>query len=246
MKISFVIPAYNEEKRIAECLSAVQKMLARGTYDTEIIVVNNASTDRTKEVALGFVGVQVVDESRKGLVWARRAGMQAATGELIANVDSDVILPETWLDTVVEKFEKDLSLVALSGPFVYYDLPKFSQKCTNGFYRIGMVINWFNKKFLNTSSLLQGGNYVINKKAFESIGGFDTSIEFYGEDIDVGRRLSRVGNVLFTFDLSVYTSGRRLKKEGVFATGVRYAINFFWVTFMAKPFTYTHNDVRHD
>jgi len=74
MKISFVVPAYNEAARITGCLESIQAEVAR-TVDpstglrvhAEIIVVNNASSDNTKELALAVPGVRVVDEHRKGL-----------------------------------------------------------------------------------------------------------------------------------------------------------------------------------
>ena len=98
MKISFVIPAYNEEGYLGECLASVRRELARGRYDAEVIVVNNASTDKTAEIARSFPGVIVVDEPKKGLSQARHSGFAASSGDLIANVDADTILPKGWLD----------------------------------------------------------------------------------------------------------------------------------------------------
>src|SRR4051812_20854522 len=100
MKISFVIPAYNEEHVIAKCIGSIQEELLNGKYDAEIIVANNASNDRTKEIALGFPGVRVVDEPRKGVRFARQTGYMASTGELIANIDADNMLPKGWLKKV--------------------------------------------------------------------------------------------------------------------------------------------------
>ena len=80
MKLSFVIPAYNEEAYLPKCLEAVLVEKKRGKYDIEVIVVNNASTDSTRQVALSYPGVIVVDEPQKGLSAARQAGFLAATG----------------------------------------------------------------------------------------------------------------------------------------------------------------------
>src|SRR6185437_5149444 len=98
MKLSFVIPAYNEEFALPKCLESVQKEIDRAAAagelkrdEVEVVVVNNASTDKTKEIAQQFAqthpGFRVVDESRKGLVRARKAGFEATTGELVANID---------------------------------------------------------------------------------------------------------------------------------------------------------------
>ena len=113
MKISFVIPAYNEEDRIGACLASIGRALAAGHCDAEVIVVNNASTDRTRERAGAVAGVKLVDEPEKGLVRARRAGFLASTGELVASIDADTMLRKGWLDTVLREFQRDQHLVAL-------------------------------------------------------------------------------------------------------------------------------------
>ena len=126
MKISFVIPAYNEEDYLPKCLEAILQEKQKGKYDMEIIVVNNASTDSTRKVALSYPGVIVVDEPKKGLTYARQAGFLNSTGDIIANIDSDSILTPDWLDTVMNNFTKNPKLVALSGPFIFHDLSLFA------------------------------------------------------------------------------------------------------------------------
>ena len=123
MKLSFVIPAHNEEVNIGECLSSILRELEGKPYTVEIIVVNNASTDNTGRIARRFPGVRVVDEPRKGLVIARQAGLTRATGDLVANVDADTRIPPGWIEKVLAEFEKDPKLVCLSGPFIYNPCP---------------------------------------------------------------------------------------------------------------------------
>ncbi len=72
--ISFVVPAYNEEKTLTRNLAAIIAEIARCGCKAEVIVVNNASTDGTGVVAASFPEVIVVDEPVKGLVQARKAG----------------------------------------------------------------------------------------------------------------------------------------------------------------------------
>src|ERR1700679_3470981 len=123
MRLSFVVPAYNEEAYLPACLESICEQIRTLPAGTcEIIVVNNASTDGTREVALRYPGVTVVDEMRKGLTFARQAGFAASTGNLIANVDSDSRLTPGWVATVLKTFEEEPELAALSGPVVYYDL----------------------------------------------------------------------------------------------------------------------------
>ena len=75
--ISFVVPAYNEEKHLARTLTAIVSEIKRSGCAAEVIVVNNASTDGTGELAASFPEVIVVDEPVKGLVQARKAGFRA-------------------------------------------------------------------------------------------------------------------------------------------------------------------------
>lgn len=246
MKISLVIPAYNEERHLPQCLAAVERELARTPCDAEVIVVNNASTDRTGEIARSYAWVHVVDEPRKGLVRARHAGLMAATGELIANIDADTMLPEGWLKTVLEEFEREEGLAALSGPFIYYDLSTFQRGLVRLFYFGGYLSHLVNHHVLHTGAMLQGGNFIVRRTYLEQAGGFDTSIEFYGEDTDVARRISKVGKVKWTFRLPMHASGRRLAKEGIVTTGLRYATNYFHTIARGKPFTTTYTDIRDD
>ena len=247
MKLAFVIPAYNEEALVGKCLESVLAEIKRSGVPAEVIVVNNASTDRTGEIARSFAGVRVVDEPKKGLVNARDAGFAASEGyDLIANIDSDTIVPEGWLTTVMKEFNKDSKLVCLSGPYIYYDMAPHNRALISAFYGLTYLIYLLNRFVLRVGSVVQGGNFVFKRDAWVKVGGYDRSIEFFGEDTDVAVRLSRVGGVKWTYALKMKTSGRRLEKEGVFQTAATYTLNFFWVTFRGKPATMDYKDVRKD
>ena len=244
MRLSFVVPAYNEETYLPACLESVLAQSRELGDQVEIIVVNNASTDRTREVALKYPGVCVVDEPRKGLTYARQAGFTASKGELIANVDSDSRLTPGWVDTVLTTFAEEPKLVALSGPFVYYDLSPRQRVSVQVFYAAAFLVYALNRWVLRAGSMVQGGNFVLRRDALVKIGGFNTAIAFYGEDTDIARRLNCVGKVKFTFDLKMFSSARRLKQEGMLTIAARYTINYLWTTFRKKPFTEEYIDIR--
>ena len=244
MKLSFVIPAFNEEDFIGPCLESVMRELAAVDCDAEIIVVNNASTDETRERALAVPGVKVVDEPRKGIVRARQAGYVAAKGELIANIDSDTRLPEGWVKTVLREFERDPDLAALSGPLIYYDMSRIGRMMVRAFYAVGYLVYLVMHHVLHAGAMIQGGNFIVRRTVLDKIGGYDTTIEFYGEDTDVARRVSREGRVKWTFRLPIYSSARRMKGEGLVTVGLRYAINYVWVAVRGRPFTKDYKDIR--
>jgi glycosyltransferase involved in cell wall biosynthesis len=244
MRISFVVPAYNEESYLPACLESILMQTRELGDDVEIIVVNNASTDRTRAVALKYPGVRVVDEPRKGLTFARQAGFAASSGELIANVDSDSRLTPGWVNKVLTEFTGDEKMVSLSGPFIYYDLPASQRVSVQLFYAIAFLVYVINRYVLRAGSMVQGGNFVLRRDALQKIGGFDTSIAFYGEDTDVARRMNQVGKVKFMFRLKMFSSARRLKHEGMLTIAWRYTMNYFWTTFRKKPFTAEYTDIR--
>jgi glycosyltransferase involved in cell wall biosynthesis len=248
MKISFVVPAYNEETLLKRSLPAIRDEILRAGQklgvDAEIIVVNNASTDSTRDVAESIEGVKVVDEPRKGLVQARWCGFEHSSGDLVANIDADTIIPPGWLTEVMRQFEKSKTLVALSGPYIYYGVPRRVNWVVGAYYRLAYSVYLFNRFVLDVGSMLQGGNFVVKRSAMLKLGQPSLRFSFYGEDTDMARRLSKVGGVKFTFKLPAESSGRRLVGEGVFTIGLRYSMNFFWATFRKKPFTEAWQDIR--
>ncbi len=245
MKLSFVIPAYNEEKYLGACLSSILEQIKQHPEtDFEVIVVNNASTDNTREVAQKFENVKIIDEPNKGLVKARNAGFKACTGELIANIDSDSILTPNWISRVLKEFENNKKLAALSGPFIYYDLPVIVDLGIWIYYYFGFLSHLFNQYILRVGALLQGGNIVMSREYFNKIGGYNLNLVFWGEDIDLARRLSKVGQVKFTFSHPIYSSARRLKNDGVLKMMIIYPMNYFSTTFFKKPYHQKYADIR--
>jgi glycosyltransferase involved in cell wall biosynthesis len=242
--ISFVVPAYNEEALIASCLSSIRAEVARTGCQAEIIVVDNNSTDGTRRIASSIPGVVIVDEPQRGLVQARQAGCFAANGELIANIDADTMLTEGWLRRALAEFSRCPDLAGLSGPCIYYDLPRSAQVIAAVFYRIAFATYLLVRFVLGAGSMIQGGNFVISKRALEAAGGFNPDFHFYGEDTDLACRLRKVGPVKFSLRLSALSSGRRFAAEGLARAGLRYAVNYLWTVAFKHPFTSTWLDFR--
>lgn len=250
MRLSIVIPAYNEEAGLRESLQNTLVRVAEQGHEVEVILVNNASTDRTGEIARSFTlagqaGVKVVDEPNKGLVRARHAGFINSTGDLIANVDADSRIPAGWIDKIFKEFEKDPNLVALSGPYIYYDLPSWFNWASKIYYWLGLGATYFNLNKARRGAMLQGGNFILRRTALEKIGGYRfEKFDFYGEETDVAMRICEVGKIKFTFNLPMITSGRRMSKEGILRVASRYAINYFWTILFGRPYTKRNIDIR--
>jgi len=243
--VSFVVPAYNEAVLIRSCLAAITAEVSRTGCRAEIIVVNNGSTDGTRRIALSTPGVKVIDEPQRGLVQARRVGCLAAEGEYIANIDADTVLAEGWLQTALAEFAHAPDLVALSGPYIHYDLPTPARLVAAGFYRGVYIVHLLSRVVAGTGSVMQGGNFIVSRSALERAGGFNPDFRFYGEDAELARRLAKVGKVKFTFALQAFSSGRRLAGEGLFRVLLRYSANYLWTHLFKRPFSADWLDFRH-
>lgn len=236
LKISLVIPAYNEEKYIGECLaSAIRNS---GGRFHEIIVVNNNSTDRTKEVAESYPNVRVVFGEEKGLTKARQYGYQAATGDILAYVDADTRMPTGWYDHIEKEFNKHTGLALLSGPYSYFDMPGHLRLCVKLYYLSAMPLYYM------VGYMATGGNFAIKRDILHKMKGFDTTIAFYGEDTNLARRAYEHGKVKFKPSFVMPTSGRRFSGQGLFKTTKLYVLNFFSEVFRHKPASKDYTDIR--
>jgi len=241
--VSFVVPAYNEERLLSFTLQSIEAEIRRANCSAEVIVVDDGSTDSTSQIARTF-GTVTLSQERSGLVSARQVGFRAARGQLIANIDADTVIPEGWLQSVLCEFERNPSLVCVSGPHVYSDLSRIAQLAVWSFYCGGYLLYLINQFVLRVGSLVQGGNFVVARQALVQVGGYSDAFEFYGEDTDIARRLIAVGTVKFKFSLWASSSARRLLEEGIFRMGLRYALNFLWATWLRRPFTNEWKDIR--
>ncbi len=228
MKISVIIPCHNEEKNIAATLGAI---LAQTHPDFEVIVVNNASNDRTVEIASQFP-VKVVTESRKGLLWARECGRMNACGDIIANIDADCLPEPDWLMRGASRF-KNVRVAAVSGPYDYYDAGPFFRYSSLFFqkYIYMFFSELFQLPFIRKGATLIGGNNLIRADILKKAGGYDTSILFYGEDTNTAKRVAAHGRVVFSPSVVMKTSARRFKEEGTFHLMGKYWYHFFKTIF---------------
>jgi glycosyltransferase involved in cell wall biosynthesis len=244
MKFSIIIPAYNEEKLLPGCLRSI--FSARLPDDYEVIVSNNASTDRTEEIARSFSSVKVVNEPKKGTNNARQAGFLASTGDILVYFDADTVIPKDWFRIAESIFENNSELIAITGPYQYGTASKTARVLVWIYDHIiisGLEWVW-QKIFRQGGVMIVGGNFAVKRKSLERIGGFDTSIKFYGDDTDLTRRLAEIGKIKFFRNLSVYSSPRRFEKEGAVRTSLKYIINFFSEWILKRPAHREYKDIR--
>jgi dolichyl-phosphate beta-glucosyltransferase len=115
MKLSVVIPVYNEENRIVRTLEEINAYLSRQNYDYEILVVDNGSKDRTKEIVLDLAkkirGLRLVDGKGGGKGKAVSVGMLAAKGDFRIFTDADNSTTIDQIEKMWPEFEKGYDIV---------------------------------------------------------------------------------------------------------------------------------------
>jgi glycosyltransferase involved in cell wall biosynthesis len=240
--ISVIVCAHNEAQFLGACLHS---LLAQTRLPDEILVINNASTDETGAVAREIPHVRVVDEPRKGLVVARETGRREAAGDLLVYLDADCRAPLTWLESVERRFAQRPELIALTGPYRYYDWDWWGRLLIAAYdVTLAPATQLLVKYILRIGTIFYGGNFAVRREALAAIGGFDTSIEFHGEDTNLGRRLFKVGRVEMFRDCYLFTSARRFVAMGKGAVIRLYVRNFTSEILHHRPKDTSHVDVR--
>ena len=237
LTISLIIPAHNEEKYIWACLEHILRYADGHIH--EVIVIDNASTDTTKQIAEQYPGVRVITEHTKWLTFARQRWYKEATGDVLAFVDADTHMPKWWAKLLKHHFESSENIWFVSGPYHYYDLPWYKQ-IGNRLYR--RILGY--PTYLLTWYLWVGGNFAIKKSVLDMIDGFDTKIVFYGEDTDIARRAAKCSTTKFTLRLVMPTSARRFVGEWMFKTGYIYITNFLSQAIFHRSATKDYKDFR--
>lgn len=206
MKLSIVIPAFNEEKLLPATMEAIRlaaAVFAERGLEWEWIVCDNNSSDRTGDVARGM-GAKVVFEPVNQIARSRNAGATAATGDWILFIDADSRPSRELFGEVEEVMRRGDVLFA--GATVALDTPV----PPGG--RLGLMV-W---NGLSRAMVWVAGSFVLVEAAgFREIGGFNQ--KFYaGEELDLSRRLQRLarakgkrGMILSRHPL--VTSARRMK-----------------------------------
>ena len=199
-KYSFIIPAYNEEALLQRTLEAVRDSAAKLRGGFEIVVANDASTDRTAEIARAF-GARVVDVEKRQIAGTRNAGAAIATGEIFVFVDADTwVTPGTLRD--VERVLENPRVVG-GGAWLVFDRPP------SIWARIAAAV--FLRVYFSVARLAAGGFLFARAEAFRKAGGFDERF-FASEEIHLSRALKRLGKIKIIRH-PVITSARKFRMK---------------------------------
>jgi glycosyltransferase involved in cell wall biosynthesis len=194
--ISFVVPAYNEERLLGATLDALHAAARAVGESYELIVVDDASTDRTALVAQRH-GARLVRVSHRQIAATRNSGAREAKGDLLVFVDADTIVNEAVVRSALEAVRAG---AVGGGAAARFDgvVPLYARMLLPVLVRV-----------FRAARLAAGCFLFCARSAFEAAGGFDETF-FGGEEVIMSRALKRRGRFVILRD-AVTTSGRKLR-----------------------------------
>ncbi len=220
IQVSVVIPAYNEENNILRTLSSLASNQSK--WSVEIIVVNNNSKDRTKEL-VEAAGVTCILETVQRISAARNAGLNAANGKFILTADADTIYPENWIDLMIEPLETQSGIALCYGRFAHIPTAN-TPRLVYFFYEYITDFNrWFNKTFREEAVNVYGFNSCYRKAEGLAVDSYNFPAGA-AEDGWLALKLREKGfGKLYqvTHPLAmVWTTDRRMQKDGGLLIGI--------------------------
>ena len=203
MKLSVIIPAFNEEKTIAQCIASIRQAIEANearVNSFEIIVTDNNSTDDTAKRAQQ-AGAQVVFEPINQISRARNTGARDARGDWLLFVDGDSEVPEATLSDMLDHILTDRYVGG--GCDVVVDRAPL----------IGRLIVLFARKIMKLINCAAGSFLFCRADAFRETGGFSEEV-YAGEEIFLSKALKRWAKprgleFVFLTVAPVVTSGRK-------------------------------------
>lgn len=201
--LSIIIPALNEQTTLPACLTS---LLAQDYPPSkyEIIVVDNASTDNTAQVAKAFA-VKVVSEPIRSVVHARRTGVLHSQGKIIVTADADTLYPPDWLKKISVHFTHNTSLIALCGWVDYAGMPVWFNLLNN----LNRSINSLCFRLTGNLVWVFAANLAFKKAALQKIGGYPLHLPELGDQQYLFSRFKRLGDLSFLPSLTCLTSPRK-------------------------------------
>jgi mycofactocin system glycosyltransferase len=203
--VSVIIPVYNRPRDIAACLDSLLK-LDYPKEKLEIIVVDDASTDKTRDVISRYPVKMITNPKNRQAPHCRNLGAARARGDILAFIDSDCLADRTWLRELVPAF-KDLKIAAVGGIVESYHhtraLDRYEQVRSS--LKMGL---WPKRSASNNPFFyVPSCNLLVRREGFLETGGFNESL-VVGEDVDLCWRIRRQG-----FHIDYLPSGRVLHKH---------------------------------
>jgi uncharacterized protein (TIGR00661 family) len=214
MKLSIIIPTYNEENYLPHLLESIKR---QDFTDYEIIVADAHSEDSTREIARSY-GARIVEGGIPSL--GRNRGAEAAQGEFLLFLDADVIMTEGYIECALQEFlECDLGI----------SITQIVPLSDNTFDKLSHdFANFFMRKVESIKPHGAGCYGILTRKSLhEKVGGFDEHLDF-GEDTDYIEKIAYISSFKVLRNPRLFVSTRRVQEEGRRNLALKYAKSTFY------------------
>lgn len=234
-KVTAIIPSWNRREDLALCLEGLEKQ----DYPAlEVVVVDNGSTDGTREMLKGFQGVKVIwNDKNEGACQARNQAVLATQGDLLWFLDSDVLILDSGLLTrLVKAYRTAPSPGCLGGEALMEEDRSMGFLCCHITANGGTRRHWIRKMDdrLVGCDYLPTANCLISRSLFESLGGFNKVYGYLAEDKELGFRVKKAGyNNWTAYPLTVWHRESQVSRIGRFQLYHQNRIRFVLLNF--KP-----------
>jgi len=198
MKISLIICTYNRSEILKATLPSLFELIIPNKTLFELIIVDNNSNDETSLIAENFVNDFIKSKStisgkycferNQGLSHARNKGYEEATGDYIAYIDDECILPEQWL-VEAKKIILTEKPAFLGGPYLGKYLPGSSSDWYKESFGDSYILQYNLSDGPMKGRFLSGGNMFVRRDVFEKIGIFDIELGMAGETLNYGEEV---------------------------------------------------------
>lgn len=212
MRVSVVIPVKNDAALLLRCLDA----LASQTVATaEVVVVDNGSTDDSARVA-ALYGAVIIDHPTGTIPAAAAAGLDAATGDILARLDADCVPPRDWVERIIAAMgDSD----AITGGADFIDGPRWLRRPLAALYLGAYYASLF--PALGHVPLF-GSNFAITHRAWVSVSNeVHRDDDMVHDDLDLSFHLGRRHGIHFARSVAMGMSMRPFADAGAFVTRVR-------------------------
>jgi GT2 family glycosyltransferase len=244
MDLSVIIVNYNVKYFLEQCLYSVQK--AAGKMETEILVVDNNSTDGSREYLLPrFPAVNFIwNSDNAGFAKANNQALAFAKGKYVLFLNPDTIIPEDCFEGCLEYFRSNINIGALgvhmidgSGEFLKESKRSFPSPLTSLYKLTGLARLFphsarFAKYYLgnlpenqdHAVDVLTGAFLMVPREILHITGGFDESFFMYGEDVDLSYRIQKAGfrNIYYADCTIIHFKGESTGKDSLKYVGLFY------------------------
>jgi|TARA_B110000046_G_scaffold183708_1_gene220456 glycosyltransferase involved in cell wall biosynthesis len=202
-KLSIIIPVYNSEETIEQCISTVSEEVKK--YIHEIIVIDDCSTDKTQNILNKFKNIKLIRlDKNMGVGYARNKGIEYSKYDILCYIDADLIISKNSIYYLLEKIGKDKKIGSVGGIPV---LPNLNKKdWSSNFVALKSLFGFRDVKLEWEVSEVQSEFFVIDKKFLKKIGGWKFFRNAGGEEYELGNRIKNNGKKNYKLNEATYTT----------------------------------------